>query len=97
MKVIVGILTRAEPSARRQACADTWVRRLKAHAHVRPLFLVGAAAGLRLDGDTLHLPCPDTYRALAHKVHLAVRWALTQDCDYFFKCDDDTFVHAALR
>lgn len=30
--------------------------------------------------------------SLVHKTREFCRWALTQDFDYLFKCDDDTFV-----
>jgi hypothetical protein len=42
----------------------------------------------------LHLPCGDDYNSLLHKMRQFCRWALTQDFDYLFKCDDDTFVVA---
>src|SRR5262249_22602136 len=91
--VIVGILTRRDVTDRRQACAETWVRRLKDRG-VRVVFLVGGAGETRLDGDNLHLACPDDYQSLPFQTKLFAPWALTQRFDYLFKCDDDTFVVA---
>jgi Galactosyltransferase len=95
MKIIVGVLTCSETTARRQTCNATWVRRLKASSDIRVVFLVGAnELEARLDGDVLNLPCKDGYDSLVHKTKEFCRWALTQDFDYLFKCDDDTFVVA---
>lgn len=91
--VIVGILTCRSVTDRRQACLDTWVRRLKQHG-VRVVFLVGGVEKTRLDGDVLHVACPDDYVSLAYKTKLFAQWALKERFDYLFKCDDDTFVVA---
>lgn len=95
MKIIVGVLTPAEMTDRRQACATTWVGRLRKSPNVEVVFLVGTGtAEAWLDGDVLHLPCGEGYSALVHKIREFCRWALTQDFDYLFQCDDDTFVVA---
>ncbi|MFO0967978.1 MAG: class I SAM-dependent methyltransferase [Gemmataceae bacterium] len=96
MRISVGILTRGEPTERREACAQTWARRLALCPDVEPVFLVGGAERLWHDraASVLHLPCPDDYRALLFKIHHWLRWALEQGFDGAFKCDDDTFVHA---
>jgi hypothetical protein len=95
VKVIVGILTCGQTTARRQACNATWVRRLKASPNVRVVFLVGANnVEAKLEADILNLPCKDDYDSLVYKTKEFCRWALTQDFDYLFKCDDDTFVVA---
>lgn len=92
-KTIVGVLTREEMTDRRRACASTWVGRLRATPDVHVVFLVGNGTGEAwLDDGVLHLPCGDNYDSLVHKTREFCRWALTQDFDYLFKCDDDTFV-----
>jgi len=93
VRTIVGVLTREDLTDRRQACAATWVGRLRKNRDVEVVFLVGNGMGeARLDRGVLHLPCGDDYGSLLHKTRLFCRWALTQDFDYLFKCDDDTFV-----
>jgi hypothetical protein len=82
-------------STRQQACRATWVPRLDAAQNVRVVFLRGGSAdGAHLHGDVLALPCGDDYNSLVHKSREFCRWALTQEFDYLFKCDDDTFVVA---
>jgi hypothetical protein len=93
MRIIVGVLTRNEITARREACLATWVRRLDESPDVTVVFLVGSEVDTpRLEGNVLHLPCRDDYDSLIYKVREFCRWALSQQFDYVFKCDDDTFV-----
>lgn len=93
MKIIVGVLTQLIETERRLACSDTWVCRLKQSHNVLPVFLVGDKVSQPiLNGDVLHLNCRDDYMALAYKTKAFCQWALTQEFDYLFKCDDDTFI-----
>jgi hypothetical protein len=93
VRTIVGVLTREEMTDRREACASTWVGRLRKTPDVEVVFVVGNGTGEAwLDGGVLHLPCGDAYESLVNKTREFCRWALTQDIDYLFKCDDDTFV-----
>ena len=42
--------------------------------------------------DEIILSCPDDYFHLPYKVRAMHRWALTQDFDYVYKADTDTYV-----
>lgn len=94
MKIIVGVLTKSEMTQRRRACEDTWFCRLRQANNVTALFLTGMNEmdGSYVEGDTLLLASRDDYMALAYKTKAFCQWAMTQEFDYLFKCDDDTFI-----
>lgn len=96
MNIIVGVMTSRSYTERRRACEQTWFCRLKRQPNIRPLFLVGDDVGAgEVTADTLRLPCDDNYCALPYKTREFCRWAMGQDFDYVFKCDDDTFICVA--
>ncbi len=43
--------------------------------------------------DEIMLPVADDYMHLPYKVRALHRWAATQDFDYIYKCDTDTYVN----
>lgn len=90
-KLVVGALSAKHYTERRLACSMTWHGQT---TDVACVFLIGGSEGpARLDGDVLHLPCPDNYQALPQKTAGFCRWASdAYDFDYLFKCDDDTYV-----
>jgi hypothetical protein len=44
-------------------------------------------------GDTLYVPGADDYDRLPQKILWLLHWALEQEFDFVFKCDDDTYIH----
>ncbi len=44
-----------------------------------------------VEGNTVLLPCPDSYEHLPKKTHLMIKWILENkpNADYIFKTDDD--------
>ena len=53
------------------------------------------SAGYVPQTDEVMLPCPDTYFHLVWKVREMHRWACSQNYDYIFKADTDTFVNVS--
>jgi Galactosyltransferase/Glycosyltransferase family 10 (fucosyltransferase) C-term len=95
VKIIVGVMTCCSVTQRRLMCKQTWFSRLKLRRDIVPVFLVGNdVRNATIYEDTLCLPCNDDYYSLAYKTREFCRWAMTQDFDYLFKCDDDTFIYA---
>lgn len=91
-KVLIAIAScKAYEPTRKPACIGTWLKRLP--SHVDYVFVIGCNNALYRDGDTLNVPCPDSYQALPSKTHWLMKWAATQDYDVVFKCDDDTYIH----
>lgn len=91
-KILIGICTCHEYSARQEAVRSTWMGCLPENA-TAVLFL--GEGGEVLNKDTILLPAPDDYTTLRQKVHAFCRHAVSHfDFDYLFKCDDDTYVVA---
>ncbi|WP_153559330.1 hypothetical protein [Roseimaritima sediminicola] len=92
-KILIGALACHAYPERRRRCLEAWVAdALRANMDV--VFLLGGADdGPRREGLNLLLPCPDDYESLTQKSRGLFEWALAQtDCDFVFKCDDDTYL-----
>jgi hypothetical protein len=93
MHVLIGVVSAQSLPERREACLATWASATPGCALV---FVTGGhacAAPLR-HGCRLECPAPDDYPSLPQKTRALCAWALEHtDCDYLFKCDDDTYVH----
>ncbi|MFN9368788.1 MAG: hypothetical protein ACK6CT_08475 [Planctomycetia bacterium] len=92
-RIVVGILSCQKNVGKKRAVQATWLRDLRA-AGVPAYFLVGRPGRpAEVEGDVLYLDCADTYVALCDKTLAFLRFARERlDCDYIFKCDDDTYV-----
>lgn len=91
-RIIIGALSGAAMSDRRAQCRATWMADAAA-VGCDAVFLLGSERGPELNGDELHLPCPDAYWNLTQRTRWFCEWALSRDgWDYLFKCDDDTYV-----
>lgn len=93
-RLLIGIVSCQRYATRREACRASWVRALNRRQDVMPLFIVG---DLKLDeprvgGDTLYVPCDDSYECLPQKTMWLARWAAKNQVERLMKCDDDTFV-----
>lgn len=92
-----GIHTPGPNDARIQAVRDTWARDLAPFAGSVDLrFFYGAppeGAEFVPEADEVLLPVPDDYEHLPHKVQAICRYAVENNYDYLFKCDDDTAVY----
>lgn len=93
-KLIIGALSAVKYYERRENCRSTWMAGLRKHANIDAVFLLGADTTVPLrQGDELRLPCPDPYDTLPQRTRWFCRWALDNtDCEYLFKCDDDTYI-----
>ena len=92
--ILVGICSCRHLRERRDAIRATWLRHLP--PNVRAVFFVGRGAPLdEPHDDIVRVAAPDAYLALPGKVQRFFRDMLAWDFDFLFKCDDDTYVHAA--
>jgi len=94
-RILIGALSGAAKTARRDACRATWLAGIDARDDVQCVFLRGdpGLSKPELRGDELWLPCPDDYASLPQKTRGFCRWALANaQFEYLFKCDDDTYV-----
>ncbi|HEY2251916.1 MAG TPA: alpha-1,2-fucosyltransferase [Planctomycetaceae bacterium] len=81
---------------RRARCLGTWVSETR-QSGIDVVFVIGSPAAQRpqRDGELLIVPSADDYASLPDKVREMCRWALDEtDCDWLFKCDDDTYVRS---
>lgn len=89
---LIGITTAAGYEHRRRACVSTWA---KARPGVDIVFIIGNPHlnSPARAGDTLMLPCPDTYPELPQKSRAFFQWAASQfSWTCLLKCDDDTYI-----
>ncbi|MGI9657518.1 MAG: hypothetical protein ACR2OD_01315, partial [Gaiellaceae bacterium] len=97
-QIAIGVATCAANWNRRVVCSRTWVPRVRAQTDSQVVFVNGEPElepPYRLDHDTLICRCGDDYASLTQKTQLLARWMVNETtCDYLFKCDDDTYVHA---
>lgn len=90
-RILIGITSCRKHKERRDACRATWISRPV--AGIKPVFFVGSGAPLPDEPDTVALDCPDTYEELPAKIRAFFKYALQHEpFDWFFKCDDDTYV-----
>lgn len=101
MKIAIGILSCEKYADRQNACRNTWINTARA-AGFDPFFTVGRSSNNptygdyvdRRELDVLYAKCPDDYLAMVWKILAMFQYAIANDYDYLFKCDDDTFVCA---
>lgn len=74
---------------RRRAVRETWLPRLLPAMTAR--FFVGQGPAVE-EPNLVQLEAPDGYFQLWEKMREAMRYALCYEWDYYFKCDDDTYV-----
>jgi hypothetical protein len=93
---VIGILSSKQSQARIKGCRASWAGRLK-KAGYEHVFIVGDPAlgqEYRKEGDFLFVRCQDDYDSVVFKTHFFFKWAVSTGAyDYFFKCDDDTYVN----
>lgn len=70
------------PNRRREAVEQTWWKDLAVHKNVVGKFFTGKELG-----------CSDKFVDLPEKNRRICRWALENNFDHLFRCDDDTFVY----
>jgi hypothetical protein len=95
MKIIIGIHGSHAHSDRMEAQRDTWLRDLQGEDYK---FFVGDPA-VEAE-DIVHVPYADgpvweghrRTLVLNRKAEALIRHAIENDCDYVFKCDDDTYI-----
>lgn len=89
-RLMVLITSCGANAAKRQACRDTWLRRLPEEADYR--FVVGR--GVRPDApDVVQVDAPDGYEELPAKVTAALRGVQLADYEWIAKCDDDSYLY----
>ncbi|MBI3861225.1 MAG: FkbM family methyltransferase [Planctomycetia bacterium] len=92
--LLIAVLSCQAYPQRRERCLATWIPKAR-ELGIDVVFVVGSPSQTRAvrDGDLLIVPAGDDYASLPQKVAELCRWALAEtDCDYLFKCDDDTYV-----
>lgn len=73
---------------------ETWARDIEAFkSHVDLRFFYGSPHPRPALPDEVYIPCEDDYAHLPHKTVAICRWAVDNNYDYVFKCDDDTAVY----
>ena len=107
MKVLIGVITchtrdykewsnKDHPNERNdrlELIRETWKKLIPENVDVR--FFKGISKESPRE-DEVFLKVPDGYFDLHKKVQAAIIWALDNGYDYFFKCDDDTFLNPAI-
>lgn len=93
MRILIGVMSCQSYTERRQRCLESWIPEAIGLG-MDVVFLIGGSSGnATRDGLTLNLPCPDDYASLPQKTCHFLQWAIEHsDCDYVFKCDDDTYL-----
>jgi hypothetical protein len=89
--IVVAICSCGKNRERRDAVRQTWLSRPA--PGVKCVFFVGRGAEITGEDDVLVVDADDSYDYLPQKVRAAFASILsTYDCDWIFKCDDDTYV-----
>jgi hypothetical protein len=82
-----------------QAVRETWAKDIEPFkSHVALKFFYGCPPGgfpRRPLPDEVFLEVPDDYEHLIEKTRAICRWAVQNDWDWVFKCDDDTGVYVS--
>lgn len=86
MNLLTAIKSCHKYAARRQAVADTWLPELQTDF----FFLLGLPR--LVVTDSLSCNVSDAFTDIAPKIQYACRYALEQNVDFMFVCDDDTYV-----
>ncbi len=80
------------PNVRIKAVRETWWRDAANHANVTAKFFYGEGADRPPLEDEVFLPVKDDYEHLVDKTQAICKWAVEQDFDFIYLCDDDTYV-----
>jgi hypothetical protein len=72
---------------------DTWLKDVAKFPDVTYKFFYGEGGSRPAQDDEVYLPVPDDYRHLPHKTIAICKYALANNYDLLFKCDDDTGVY----
>lgn len=89
MKVLIAIVSCHKNLYLRECQRKTWVSEISKAIDFR--FFIGIGES-ELTADEVKLDCPDDYTGLPAKVRAICQWAIDNEYDYLFKCDDDTYV-----
>lgn len=92
--LLVGALSGLQHGERRNNCRSTWMADIRRHPGMDAVFLLGSeVVASQRAGDELHLPCENAYETLPQRTRWFCKWAIENtDCEYVFKCDDDTCI-----
>jgi len=91
-RIFVAVCSCHLSTERRQAVGETWLNSLP--AGMAALVFVGEGRG-KVEEGVVQLPAADDYCSLPEKMHAIFRYVLQHyEFDYFFKCDDDTYLCA---
>lgn len=97
MKIVLGIMSCLRDRSSQQIDRETWLQ----NCPVDYKFFLGSpefnfiTTPDRISSpapDELIFPTPDDMRGGWLKVQAFIQWAISQDYDYLFKCDVDTYV-----
>lgn len=92
MKILTSLMSCAAYNDRLQACQDTWLQDIQTP---HDYFVAGEAAQVSCFDKVLDCthPAGEQYELLLYKIYNALKYAVTQDFDFWHKCDDDVYVH----
>src|ERR1700741_38971 len=88
MKTLVAIKSCHKHAERRKACLETWLNQLDWSDF---FFLIGEPTKNILP-DSLMCSVSDAFADIAPKIKCACEYALNENIDFMFVCDDDTYV-----
>lgn len=93
MRILVAIMScaAAERSGDNDSLRDTWLKDLKYLMNVDYRFFIGRGYDF-FRCDTVPLDVPDEYEHLIIKSQALHAWGCTQNYDFVFKADTDTYV-----
>lgn len=88
-KIIIAIISCARDinNGFNEAIRDTWLK----SASVNYKFVLGRGVN-NTKQDELILDCNDDYNSLPEKTLALIKWAISMEYDYVFKCDTDTYI-----
>jgi hypothetical protein len=91
-KLLIGIICCHHRAWATNTIRNTWVKDINGRCDYK--FFYGAGTHDPILEDEVILGGDDAYKGLACKVQNAVKWALDNGYDAFFKVDDDTYTRA---
>ncbi len=81
------------PNPRIKAVRETWWKDIAFHKNVTGKFFYGEGADRPPLEDEVFLPVPDDYAHLVDKTQAICNWAMQNNFDYVYLCDDDTYIY----
>lgn len=88
-------ISTGERNPRIQAVRETWAQDAKPYKNIDVKFCFGQVKDRQPLPDEVFLPVPDDYAHLAQKTREICRYALDNNFDYAFLCDDDTAIYVS--